>query len=63
MLFNLKNNYVLCYRILLKFNTTEFLNVFSMAFSDCRFMSQQKQRICCILTSLTMNSKDLKVSI
>jgi len=34
-----------------------------MAFSDCRFMSQQKQRICCILTSLTMNSKDLKVSI
>lgn len=47
-------------RILLKFNTTEFLNVFSMAFSDCRFMSQQKQRICCILTSLTMNSKDLK---
>ncbi|XP_025206602.1 vacuolar protein sorting-associated protein 8 homolog [Melanaphis sacchari] len=47
-------------RILLKFNTTEFLNVFSMAFSDCRFMSQQKQRICCILTSLIMNSKDLK---
>jgi len=34
-----------------------------MAFSDSRFMSQQKQRICCILTSLTMNSKDLKVRI
>lgn len=49
-------------RILLKFNTTEFLNVFSMAFSDRRFTSPQKQRICCILSSLTMSSKDLKVS-
>uniref|UniRef100_A0A2S2Q1E5 Vacuolar protein sorting-associated protein 8 n=1 Tax=Sipha flava TaxID=143950 RepID=A0A2S2Q1E5_9HEMI len=47
-------------RILLKFNTTEFLNVLSMAFSDHHFTSQQKQRICCILSSLTMNSKDLK---
>jgi len=51
------------YRILFKFNTTEFLNVFSMAFSDHRFTSQQKQRICCILSSLTTNSKDLKVNI
>lgn len=32
-----------------------------MAFSDNRFSSQQKQRIFCILTSLTSNSKDLKV--
>ncbi|VVC24543.1 Hypothetical protein CINCED_3A007231 [Cinara cedri] len=47
-------------RILLKFNTTEFLNVLSMAFSDHRFTNQQKQRICCILSSLTLNSKDLK---
>lgn len=34
-----------------------------MAFSDHRFLSQQKQRICCILSSLTLNSKDLKVSL
>ncbi|XP_050434277.1 vacuolar protein sorting-associated protein 8 homolog isoform X2 [Adelges cooleyi] len=47
-------------RTLLKFNTTEFLNVLSMAFSDQRFISQQKQRICCILSSLISNSKDLK---
>lgn len=33
-----------------------------MAFSDHRFTSQQqKQRICCILSSIITNSKDLKV--
>lgn len=53
----------LYFRILLKFNTTEFLNVLSMAFSDQRFTNQQKQRICCILSSLITNSKDLKVRI
>lgn len=49
------------FRILLKFNTIEFLNVLSMAFSDHRFTNQQKQRICCILSSITTNSKNLKV--
>lgn len=34
-----------------------------MAFSDNRFSSQQKQRISCILSSLIISNKDLKVSI
>lgn len=34
-----------------------------MAFSDQHFTSQQKQRICCILSSLATNNKDLKVRI
>ncbi|XP_050543859.1 vacuolar protein sorting-associated protein 8 homolog [Daktulosphaira vitifoliae] len=47
-------------RTLLKFNTIEFLNVLSMAFSDQRFTSQLKHRICCILLSLISNNNNLK---
>ena len=50
-------------RILLKFDTKEFLNVLAMAFGDDKFSPQLKQRIVDILILVISQSTTFKVRI
>lgn len=50
------------YRILLKFDTKEFLNVLAMAFGDDKFSPQLKQRIVDILILVISQSTTFKVT-
>jgi DNA gyrase/topoisomerase IV subunit B len=53
---------VLCRRVLLQFDTREFLNALAIAFEDPQFSSQLRQRLVNILIQVMVEGEGFAVS-